>query len=82
MCDCFKIGGPWIAEDPEDPDCPVHGTERVKEDTRDVIDLHEKAIELLNHLEDVLDEENFKKINHNLWNEVSMFLVNREINGS
>lgn len=30
MCDCFKIGGPWIAED---PDCPVHGTERVKEDT-------------------------------------------------
>jgi hypothetical protein len=24
MCDCYKIGGPWIAED---PDCPVHGTE-------------------------------------------------------
>jgi hypothetical protein len=22
MCDCYKIGGPWIAED---PDCPVHG---------------------------------------------------------
>lgn len=24
MCDCYKIGGPFIAED---PDCPVHGTE-------------------------------------------------------
>ena len=24
MCDCYKIGGPWIAED---PDCPVHGTD-------------------------------------------------------
>lgn len=22
MCDCYKIGGPWIAED---PDCPEHG---------------------------------------------------------
>lgn len=24
MCECFKIGGPWIAED---PDCPYHGVE-------------------------------------------------------
>ena len=24
MCDCYKIGGPFIAEDPA---CPVHGTE-------------------------------------------------------
>ena len=24
MCDCFRIGGPFIAED---PDCPEHGTE-------------------------------------------------------
>jgi hypothetical protein len=23
-CDCYTIGGRWIAED---PDCPVHGTE-------------------------------------------------------
>lgn len=22
MCECFKIGGPWIAEDPS---CPIHG---------------------------------------------------------
>lgn len=28
MCDCYKIGGPWIAED---PDCPVHGTEAQRE---------------------------------------------------
>jgi GNAT superfamily N-acetyltransferase len=24
MCECYIIGGPWIAED---PDCPEHGTE-------------------------------------------------------
>ena len=24
MCDCYTIGGPWIAED---PDCPEHGTD-------------------------------------------------------
>lgn len=24
MCDCYQVGGPFIAED---PDCPVHGTE-------------------------------------------------------
>ena len=24
MCECYKIGGPFIAED---PDCPIHGTE-------------------------------------------------------
>ncbi len=30
MCDCYRIGGPWIAED---PNCPTHGTEaRIKRD--------------------------------------------------
>ena len=24
MCDCYKVGGPWIAED---PDCPIHGND-------------------------------------------------------
>lgn len=24
MCECYQIGGPFIAED---PDCPVHGRE-------------------------------------------------------
>lgn len=23
MCECYRIGGPWIAEDPS---CPVHGS--------------------------------------------------------
>lgn len=48
MCDCFKIGGPWIAED---PDCPVHGTERVKEDTRE----EEKIQALVEALENIRD---------------------------
>jgi hypothetical protein len=44
----------------------------------DLIDLHEKATLLLNHLEDVLDDENFEKIDPKLWNAVSMFLVQRD----
>lgn len=28
MCDCYKIGGPFIAED---PDCPIHGREAQQE---------------------------------------------------
>lgn len=24
MCECYQVGGPWIAED---PDCPTHGDE-------------------------------------------------------
>lgn len=24
MCECYKVGGPFIAED---PDCPIHGRE-------------------------------------------------------
>lgn len=76
MCECFQIGGRFIAED---PDCPIHGAERIEQDNGVVIDLHKKAVELLNHLEDVLDEENFNKIDHKLWNAVSMFLVNNNI---
>lgn len=38
MCECYKIGGPFIAED---PDCPAHGREaqrreRERDDARDV----------------------------------------------
>lgn len=33
MCECYKIGGPWIAED---PDCPVHGYEaRIRDRERE-----------------------------------------------
>lgn len=28
MCECYRIGGPFIAED---PDCPAHGREAVRE---------------------------------------------------
>lgn len=28
MCECYKIGGPFIAED---PDCPIHGREAQQE---------------------------------------------------
>lgn len=31
MCDCFKIGGPFISED---PDCPTHGTDAQAERVR------------------------------------------------
>jgi len=40
-CECFTIGGSWIAED---PDCPVHGT--VAQHKRDeVIDLRRRITE-------------------------------------
>lgn len=29
MCECYKVGGPFIAED---PDCPVHGTDARRRD--------------------------------------------------
>lgn len=29
MCDCYKIGGPWITFD---PDCPTHGYEAQRRD--------------------------------------------------
>jgi hypothetical protein len=28
-CECFKVGGPFISED---PDCPRHGTEAQREE--------------------------------------------------
>lgn len=31
MCECFQIGGPFIAED---PDCPTHGIEAQAEEAR------------------------------------------------
>ena len=31
MCECYQIGGPWIAEDPS---CPLHGVASVGRDDR------------------------------------------------
>ncbi len=39
MCDCYKIGGPWIAED---PNCPVHGIEAQRRSAA-LDDLQEQA---------------------------------------
>lgn len=27
MCECYQIGGPFIAED---PDCPIHGRDNIQ----------------------------------------------------
>ena len=60
MCECYKIDGPWIAED---PNCPVHGTDaRRKERERYKLrkriseaDTIEKLRELLHEVLDLLD---------------------------
>lgn len=41
----------------------------------EIEDLFEHSIVLLNHLEDVLDDENFKKIDFKLWNAVATWKV-------
>ena len=51
MCDCFTIGGPWIAED---PNCPVHGLAAQKK-YDDVIDLRSK-------IKDATSFEDLKKL--------------------
>ncbi len=54
MCECYKIGGPWIAED---PDCPIHGTaaQRVQEDQEGLnTDLQEQIFQLASELNKVL----------------------------
>lgn len=60
MCQCFQIGGPFIAED---PDCPQHGTARDERErearslrfklgrAHDISDLKEIISELLDILE-------------------------------
>lgn len=44
MCQCYQIGGPFIAED---PDCPVHGREAQQQqvERQSVIDQLEMAVE-------------------------------------
>lgn len=34
-CDCFQIGGPWIAED---PNCPAHGKGGLQEELDDAME--------------------------------------------
>jgi len=60
-CDCYKVGGPWIAEDPH---CPVHGIDaqaaersrdRHKGYVRDCIDQATTVEELKACLYDMLE---------------------------
>jgi len=37
-CDCYRIGGPFIAED---PDCPIHGREAQEREKQERIERHE-----------------------------------------
>lgn len=55
MCECYKIGGPWIAED---PDCPVHGQEAVAE--RDKIETRLSALEAELRLSEYRTEEQIR----------------------
>jgi len=50
MCDCYKIGGPWIAED---PDCPEHGilARREREEEQKQI---ESYLSIIHSLDDEL----------------------------
>ena len=54
MCDCYVIGGPFIAED---PDCPVHGREAVRkleEDEERFSALEKRVATLESDVEDLL----------------------------
>lgn len=51
MCECYKIGGRFIAED---PDCPVHGTEAQRERERQELEREtlEERVALLERIVD------------------------------
>ena len=47
MCECYKIGGPFIAED---PDCPIHGAEAQERERQ-----QEKELERIERLEERIE---------------------------
>lgn len=47
MCECYKIGGPFIAED---PDCPIHGREAQERELN-----KEKELERIERLEERIE---------------------------
>lgn len=62
MCECYKIGGPFIAEDPE---CPVHGYEAQRDekerrereaDTEDRISRLEDQVSKLRAIRNMAEE--------------------------
>jgi len=42
-CDCYKVGGPWIAED---PNCPKHGYEAQAKEERQAEARYEQEQEM------------------------------------
>lgn len=53
MCECYQIGGPFIAED---PDCPIHGSEaQLREKLRE-----EKEKELLEKIKSATTVEEMR----------------------
>lgn len=53
MCECYKIGGPFIAED---PDCPIHGREAQEIERQKAKDLEriERLEERIERLEAII----------------------------
>lgn len=49
MCECYKIGGPYIAEDPK---CPIHGHEARIRDNEEK-DLSKRVSNLENKVEEL-----------------------------
>lgn len=54
MCQCFQIGGPFIAEDPH---CPIHGRGGVRETEDDLRQQIADLEERVSALEELLREK-------------------------
>lgn len=54
-CQCYQIGGPFIAED---PDCPAHGREAQREAQREA----SRREEVITELDAALDSEEPEQI--------------------
>ena len=54
-CECYKIGGPWIAEDPS---CVIHGAassgraERIESIIQEAVDGIISVVDAVNEIED------------------------------
>ena len=53
MCECYQVGGPWIAED---PDCPIHGAYAQQQESVRVDEL-EQLHQRISKLEDIVQRQ-------------------------
>lgn len=59
-CECYRIGGPWVAED---PNCPSHGVEAQERSRKmdrlrskvNTVSTVEEARELIHEILDLID---------------------------